>query len=55
MWPPKMPGDPAARNQKPKCAYHHERGYLTENCYKLKSHLEQLVSDGHLSEYVISI
>ena len=47
-----MPGDPAARNQKPRCAYHRERGHLTENCYKLKSHLEQLVSDGHISEYV---
>ena len=52
MWPLKMPGDLAARNQKPKCAYHRERGHFTENCYKLKSHLEQLVSDGHLSEYV---
>ena len=52
MWSPKMPGDPAARNQKPRCAYYRERGHLTENCYKLKSHLEQLVSDGHLSEYV---
>jgi hypothetical protein len=52
MWPPKMPGDPTARNQRPMCSYHCERGHLTENCYKLKSHLEQLVSDGHLSEYV---
>uniref|UniRef100_A0A2N9GYD0 Reverse transcriptase domain-containing protein n=1 Tax=Fagus sylvatica TaxID=28930 RepID=A0A2N9GYD0_FAGSY len=52
MWPPKMPGDPAAWNQRPMCSYHRERGHLTGNCYKLKSHLEQLVSDGHLSEYV---
>jgi hypothetical protein len=51
-WPPKLPGDPAARNQRPMCSYHRERGHLTENCYKFKSHLEQLVSDGHLSEYV---
>jgi hypothetical protein len=51
-WPPKLPGDPAARNQRPICSYHRERGHLTENCYKFKSHLEQLVSDGHLSEYV---
>jgi hypothetical protein len=52
VWPPKLPGDPAARNQRPMCSYHRERGHLTENCYKFKSHLEQLVSDGHLSEYV---
>uniref|UniRef100_A0A2N9GP06 Uncharacterized protein n=1 Tax=Fagus sylvatica TaxID=28930 RepID=A0A2N9GP06_FAGSY len=52
VWPPKLPGDPAARNQRPMCSYHRERGHLTENCYKFKSFLEQLVSDGHLSEYV---
>jgi hypothetical protein len=51
-WPPKMPGDPAARNQRLMCSYYPERGHFTENCYKLKSHLEQLVSDGHLSEYM---
>ena len=52
VWPPKLPGNPAARNQRPMCSYHRERGHLTENCYKFKSLLEQLVSDGHLSEYV---
>ena len=52
MWLPKLPGEPGTRNQKLKCAYHRDRGHLTENCYKLKSHLEQLVSDGHLNEYV---
>uniref|UniRef100_A0A2N9IBS0 Integrase catalytic domain-containing protein n=1 Tax=Fagus sylvatica TaxID=28930 RepID=A0A2N9IBS0_FAGSY len=52
IWPPKMPGDPATRSQRPICSYHRERGHLTENCYKFKSHLDQLVSDGHLSEYV---
>jgi hypothetical protein len=52
VWPPKLPGDPAVRSQRPMCYYHRERGHLTENCYKFKSHLEQLVSDGHLSEYV---
>uniref|UniRef100_A0A2N9FR62 Uncharacterized protein n=1 Tax=Fagus sylvatica TaxID=28930 RepID=A0A2N9FR62_FAGSY len=52
VWPPKLPRDPAALNQRPMCSYHRERGHLTENCYKFKSFLEQLVSDGHLSEYV---
>jgi hypothetical protein len=54
VWPPKLPGDPAARNQKLQCSYHRDRGHLTENCHKFKTHLEQLVSDGHLGEYVDS-
>jgi hypothetical protein len=52
VWPPKLPGDPTARSQRPMCSYHRERIHLTKNYYKFKSHLEQLVSDGHLSEYV---
>ena len=52
VWPPKLLCDPAVRSQRHMCYYHRERGHLTENCYKFKSHLEQLVSDGHLSEYV---
>jgi hypothetical protein len=52
IWPPKMPGDPTARSQRPMCSYYRERGHLTKNCYKFKSHLDQLVFDGHLSEYV---
>jgi hypothetical protein len=51
IWPSKLPGDLAARNQKLQCSYHHDRCHLTENCHKFKTHLEQLVSDGHLAEY----
>jgi hypothetical protein len=54
IWPPKLIGDPVARNQKLQCTYHRDRGHLTENCHKFKTHLEQLVSDGHLVEYVDS-
>ena len=54
IWPPKLVGDPAARNHKLQCFYHRDRGHLTENCHKFKTHLEQLVSDGHLAEYVDS-
>uniref|UniRef100_A0A2N9HMF9 RNA-directed DNA polymerase n=1 Tax=Fagus sylvatica TaxID=28930 RepID=A0A2N9HMF9_FAGSY len=50
--PQKLPGDPATRNHKPMCHYHRERGHPTENCHMFKSHLDQLVSDGHLGEYV---
>jgi hypothetical protein len=51
IWPPKLPGNPAARNQKLQCSYHRDRGHLTENCHKFKTHLKQLVFDGHLGEY----
>uniref|UniRef100_A0A2N9HGN5 Uncharacterized protein n=1 Tax=Fagus sylvatica TaxID=28930 RepID=A0A2N9HGN5_FAGSY len=50
--PQKLPGDPANRNHKPMCHYHRERGHPTENCHVFKSHLDQLVSEGHLGEYV---
>jgi hypothetical protein len=54
VWPPKLPGDPATRNQKLQCFYHRDKGHLIENCHKFKTHLEQLVSDSHLGEYIDS-
>jgi hypothetical protein len=51
-WPPKMPGDPATRETKPYCSYHRERGHLTEQCRAYKYHLEYLVKNGHLRQYV---
>jgi hypothetical protein len=52
VWPPKQIGDPVARNQNLYCLYHRDKGHLTENCHKYKTLLEQLVADGHLSDYV---
>uniref|UniRef100_A0A2N9GX46 Uncharacterized protein n=1 Tax=Fagus sylvatica TaxID=28930 RepID=A0A2N9GX46_FAGSY len=54
VWPSKLIGDPAVRNQNLYCFYHRERGHLTENCHKYKAHLEQLVTAGHLADYVDS-
>uniref|UniRef100_A0A2N9G4H4 Uncharacterized protein n=1 Tax=Fagus sylvatica TaxID=28930 RepID=A0A2N9G4H4_FAGSY len=54
VWPPKLPRNPATRNQKLQCSYHRDKGHLTENCHKLKTHLEQLVSNGHLNDYIDS-
>ena len=51
-WPTKMPGDPATREGKPYCSYHRERGHLTEQCRAYKYHLEQLVKNGHLRQYI---
>uniref|UniRef100_A0A2N9F868 RNase H type-1 domain-containing protein n=1 Tax=Fagus sylvatica TaxID=28930 RepID=A0A2N9F868_FAGSY len=49
---PFMPGDPATREGKPYCSYHRERGHLTEQCRAYKYHLEQLVKNGHLRQYI---
>ena len=51
-WPPKMPGDPSTRETKPYCNYHRERGHLTEHCRAYRYHLEHLVKNGHLKQYV---
>jgi hypothetical protein len=52
VWPSKLIGDPEVRNQNLYCFYHCDKGHLTENCHKYKAHLEQLVTAGHLSDYV---
>jgi hypothetical protein len=51
-WPSKMPGDPATREGKPYYSYPRERGHLTEQCQAYKYHLEQLVKNGHLRQYI---
>uniref|UniRef100_A0A2N9GWL5 Reverse transcriptase domain-containing protein n=1 Tax=Fagus sylvatica TaxID=28930 RepID=A0A2N9GWL5_FAGSY len=40
------------RDEKLQCSYHKDKGHMTENCHMLKTHLEQLVSAGHLDQYV---
>uniref|UniRef100_A0A2N9IVW5 RNA-directed DNA polymerase n=1 Tax=Fagus sylvatica TaxID=28930 RepID=A0A2N9IVW5_FAGSY len=54
VWPSKLIGDPAVRNQNLYCFYHRDKGHVTENCHKYKTLLEQLVAAGHLSDYVES-
>uniref|UniRef100_A0A2N9FQQ7 Uncharacterized protein n=1 Tax=Fagus sylvatica TaxID=28930 RepID=A0A2N9FQQ7_FAGSY len=50
--PPKMIGNPATRDANLYCSYHREKGHMTENCHLLKVHLEKLVSEGHLDQYI---
>lgn len=45
-------GNPVARNTKFRWSYHKDHGHKTENCKTLKQVLEELVSKGHLAEYV---
>jgi hypothetical protein len=52
VWPPKLLGNPALRDGKLYCTYHKDTGHMTENCHMLKVHLENLVSAGHLNQYV---
>ena len=52
VWPSKLIGDPEVWNQNLYCFYHRDKGHLTKNCHKYKAHLEQLVTAGHLSDYV---
>ena len=50
--PPKMVSDPGRRNPNLWCSYHRENGHLTENCQMLKQHLEDLVKEGHLKQFL---
>uniref|UniRef100_A0A2N9I3J5 Uncharacterized protein n=1 Tax=Fagus sylvatica TaxID=28930 RepID=A0A2N9I3J5_FAGSY len=52
--PKQMGGDPASRESMPYCAYHREKGHLTETCRNYKALLEELVRDGHLHQFVDS-
>ncbi|XP_028107285.1 uncharacterized protein LOC114306266 [Camellia sinensis] len=52
VWPAKMPGDPARLNQTLRCTYHREKGHKTQNCRALKQHLEDLVTAGHLQQWI---
>uniref|UniRef100_A0A2N9F9V4 Reverse transcriptase domain-containing protein n=1 Tax=Fagus sylvatica TaxID=28930 RepID=A0A2N9F9V4_FAGSY len=52
VWPLKLLGKLDLRDRKLYCTYHKDMGHLTENCHKLKVHLEQLASAGHLDQYI---
>ncbi|XP_075633893.1 uncharacterized protein LOC142606393 [Castanea sativa] len=47
-----MAVDPMKRNQNLHYHYHQERGHTTENCRTLWNHLEQLVKEGRLKQFL---
>ncbi|XP_075665342.1 uncharacterized protein LOC142635004 [Castanea sativa] len=47
-----MAGDPLRRNQNLHCHYHQQRGYTTKDCQTLWNHLEQLVKEGRLKQFL---
>ncbi|XP_028125177.1 uncharacterized protein LOC114322123 [Camellia sinensis] len=51
-WPPKMTGPSDARRQDKQCKYHKDRGHDTDSCFFLRDHLEELVQDGRLTQYI---
>ena len=51
-WPNKMSGDPSRHNQSLHCQYHQDRGHTTEDCRTLWNHLEQLVKEGKLQQFL---
>ena len=51
-WPNKMGEDPMRHNQSLHCQYHQERGHTTDDCRTLWNHLDQLVRDGKLQQFL---
>ncbi|XP_038716516.1 uncharacterized protein LOC120009859 [Tripterygium wilfordii] len=47
-----MSGDPSTRNQSKWCSYHRDKGHRTEDCREFKRHLEELVQQGYLKEFI---
>ncbi|XP_065629201.1 uncharacterized protein LOC136067374 [Quercus suber] len=51
-WLNKMAGDPAKRNRNLYCQYHQDHGHITVDCNNLWDHLEQLVQEGKLTQFL---
>ena len=51
-WPNKIGGNPMRRNQSLHCQYHQERGHTTKDYRNLWNHLEQLVRDVRLKQFL---
>uniref|UniRef100_A0A2N9HH77 Uncharacterized protein n=1 Tax=Fagus sylvatica TaxID=28930 RepID=A0A2N9HH77_FAGSY len=44
--------DPTRRDPNKYCSYHREKGHMTEKCFTLKKHLDDLAKAGHLRRYI---
>ncbi|XP_030923425.1 uncharacterized protein LOC115950359 [Quercus lobata] len=51
-WSNKMGGDSLRRNRSLHCLYHQEWGHTIEDCRTLWNHLEQLVKEGRLQQFL---
>jgi hypothetical protein len=52
IWPTPLGGDPSKRDPNKYYSYHRDKGDMTERCYSLKQHLEELAKAGHLRRYL---
>jgi hypothetical protein len=52
IWPTPLGGDPSKRDPNKYCSYHRDKSHMTERCYSLKQHLEELAKAGHLRRYI---
>ncbi|XP_020412788.1 uncharacterized protein LOC109947270 [Prunus persica] len=50
--PPPLKGDPDKRDTSKYCAFHGTHGHTTNNCFAWKTHLEELVREGHCTEFI---
>ncbi|CAL8153306.1 unnamed protein product [Prunus armeniaca] len=50
--PPPLKGDPDRRDTSKYCAFHGTHGHTTNNCFAWKAHLEELVKEGHCTEFI---
>ncbi|XP_020410209.1 uncharacterized protein LOC109946514 [Prunus persica] len=50
--PPPLKGDPDKRDTSKYYAFHGTHGHITNNCFAWKTHLEELVREGHWMEFI---
>ncbi|XP_020421266.1 uncharacterized protein LOC109949603 [Prunus persica] len=50
--PPPLKGDPDKRDTSKYYAFHGTHGHMTNDCFAWKAHLEELVREGHCTEFV---
>ncbi|KAL5789732.1 hypothetical protein ACOSQ2_004620 [Xanthoceras sorbifolium] len=48
-----MTSAPQKRDKDKYCRFHRDYGHDTSKCFQLKDHIENLIRDGHLKEFII--
>ena len=51
-WPEKMKGDPNKCNRNKYCRFHRDHGHDTDECFDLKQHIENLIRQGKLRNFL---
>ena len=47
-----MKGDPSKQNKSKYCRFHRDYGHDTDECYDLKQHIEVLIKQGKLKNFL---